>query len=249
MIIIKNHTQIEGIRRSGKFAASTLSYLSQFIQPSITTQELNDLAAKFIKDNGAKSACLNYRGFPAETCISINEEICHGIPGPRMLKNGDIVKIDITTILDGYYGDTCRTYPVGTVSEEAHNLIVAAKQCMVLGIQQVKAGNYFGDISIAVRKYADAFGYSINTQFTGHGVGIAFHEDPSIYYHFTKKRNGEIMQAGHVFTVEPMICVGKPDAIISESDHWTATTTDGKLSAQFEQTVLCTKYGFEILTK
>lgn len=248
MILIKTKEQIKGIRCSGALAAATLDYLVPFIRPEITTKELNDLAARFIKDHGAIPACLNYRGFPSEICISINEEICHGIPGPRKLKNGDIVKIDITTILNGYYGDTCRTYPVGEIDDKAHNLIVAAKQCMVLGIQRVRDGAYFGDIGIAVRKYADAFGYSVVHQFNGHGVGICFHEDPSISYYSTKKYNGPIMKSGMIFTIEPMICIGNPDAKINETDHWTASTKDSSLSAQFEHTILCTKNGHEILT-
>jgi methionyl aminopeptidase len=200
-------------------------------------------------EHGAKPACLGYRGFPTETCISVNEEICHAIPGTRTLKNGDIVKVDVTTIVNGYYGDTCRTFPVGFVDEKAHNLIAAAKQCMMLGIAAAKPGAYLGDIGIAIRKYTDAFGYSVVFQYCGHGTGLKFHEEPPVHYHTNKKRYGPILVPGIVLTIEPMINCGVPNAIINETDHWTASTADGELSAQFEHTIAITESGNDILTK
>ena len=245
-IIIKTEKQIEGIRKSSRLAAKTLKYLEPLIVPGITTGEINDLAEKFIRDNGATPACLNYRGFPKAVCTSVNEVICHGIPGDRALKEGDIINVDVTTILDGFYGDTCRMYAVGQVSESAQKIMDTAKKCLEIGIAQVRPGNRFGNIGHEIRKYATSQGYSVVWQFCGHGVGLKFHEDPQVN-HADQKDNGPRMKEGMTFTIEPMINEGVAEALILE-DHWTAITSDHKLSAQYEHTVLVTKTGVEILT-
>lgn len=248
MIIVKNPKQIEGIRKSCKLAASALTYIEQHVKEGVSTGYLDKLLEKFIRDNGAIPAPLGYHGYPKATCISLNEVICHGIPSDdRILKNGDILNIDVTTILNGYYGDTSRMYTVGEISEEAKKLIEVTKKCLDIGIQQVRPGNYFGNIGYEIAQYAHKMGYSVVEAFAGHGCGIRFHESPQIC-HIAPKDSGERMRKGFTFTIEPMICVGIPDAIINEIDGWTAVTKDGKLSAQFEHTILVGQTGYEILT-
>ncbi len=248
MIIVKNYKQVEGIRKSCRLAASALAYIEPFIKPGITTGELNQLLENFIIDHGAKPAPLGYKGYPAATCISVNEVICHGIPSfKQVLQNGDILNIDVTTILNGYYGDTSRMYSVGAISEEASKLLEVTRKCLEVGIQQVKPGNYFGNIGYAISQYAKSQGYGVVYQFCGHGVGVRFHEEPQIC-HAAPKDSGQKMRKGMTFTIEPMINIGVAEAVINEADGWTAVTKDGKLSAQFEHTVLVTQKGVEILT-
>jgi len=255
-ILIKTPEQVECIRKSCELASMTLDYLQPLVQPGVSTNELNDKAAIFIKDHGATSACKGYRGFPKETCISINETICHGIPSDKRLKDGDIVKIDVTTILNGYYGDTCRTFEVGNISKEASDLISIAKSCLDMGIIQVKPHASFDSISEAITLYAESNGYSVVNQFCGHGTGIEFHEPPQLDHHHSPSSRYskgfifpimEKMKVGMIFTIEPMINQGEPEGAILE-DKWTAVTCDGKLSAQFEHTVVVVEDGFQILT-
>lgn len=245
-IIIKTPKQIEGIRNSCVLAAKTLKHLEQFIVPGVTTGEINDIADSFIRDNGATPAPLNYKGFPKSVCTSVNEVICHGIPGDRKLLDGDIINVDVTTILDGYFGDTCRMYSVGEVSEAAQRLMSVTKKCLEIGIDQVKPNNRFGQIGHEIKKYANSEGYSVVWQFCGHGVGLKFHEDPQVN-HADHRHSGPRMLEGMTFTIEPMINEGVANAIILE-DAWTACTADNRLSAQYEHTVLVTKTGCEILT-
>lgn len=247
MIILKTKEQIEGIRKSCQLAAKTLKHLDQYMIPGITTLEINDIADKFIRDNGAIPAPLNYRGYPKATCISVNEVICHGIPNNRKLENGDILNVDITTILDRYYGDTCRMYTVGEISPEAKKLLEVTQNALNIGIEEVKPGSRIGNIGAAICDYAESQGYSVVYQFCGHGVGLKFHEDPQIN-HDAHRGTGAVMTPGMIFTVEPMLNEGVAEAVILE-DHWTAVTADRKLSAQYEHTVLVTKTGYEILTK
>jgi methionyl aminopeptidase len=248
-IIIKNKEQINGIRKSCKLAAETLNYLSDHIIPGISTEELDVLAAEFIKKNNAIAAPLNYNGFPKSICTSINEVVCHGIPCENdVLKNGDIINIDVTTILNGYYGDTSKTFAVGKVSKEAKDLIDVTEECLKIGIDQVYPNNYLGNIGYHIATFAKSKGYSVVYQFVGHGTGLKFHEDPNVF-HDAPKNSGPKLIPGTIFTIEPMISIGLPEVLISESDGWTATTIDKKLSAQFEHTVLVTEKKHEILTK
>ncbi len=247
-IRIKTAEQIEGIKKSCKLSFDALNHSEQFIKEGVTTAEIDAEIEVFIRDNGGIPAPLNYHGFPKSTCTSINEVICHGIPNDKdVLKNGDIIKIDVSTILDGYYGDTCKTFAVGTISDEAQNLLDAAKECLNAGIAQVKPDAEFGKIGKAITELASFRGYSVVYQFTGHGTGLALHEEPQVL-HDTSHYDTRKMKSGMIFTIEPMINVGVAEAVIDKSNRWAARTADGKLSAQFEHTLLVTDYGVEILT-
>ena len=247
-IIIKTAEQIEGIRRSAKLSGEALVYIEPYVKAGVTTEYLDQLIHQFIVERGAIPATLNYNGYTKSSCISLNEVVCHGVPSPKTtLKDGDILNIDVTTILDGYFGDTSKMYTVGTVSPEAQKLIDATKHCLDLGIQQVRPGNYVGNIGAAITRYAQAQGYSVVYEFCGHGVGVAFHEEPQID-HAARKNSGPKMRAGMTFTIEPMINQGKPRVKVDPTDGWTARTIDNMLSAQFEHTILVTDTGFEVLS-
>ncbi|MDP4207456.1 MAG: type I methionyl aminopeptidase [Bacteroidota bacterium] len=247
-ILIKTASQIEGIRRSSKLAGETLKYIEPFVNPGVHTEYLNQLIHQYIIDHGAIPATLNYGGYPKSCCISLNEVVCHGIPSPdTILKDGDILNIDVTTILDGYFGDTSKMYTVGTISPVAEKLIDVAKHCIDLGIREVRPENHFGNIGYAISRYATSKGFSVVFEFCGHGVGIKFHEAPDID-HAARKNSGPKMKAGMTFTIEPMINEGKARVKIDSKDGWTARTIDNKLSAQFEHTILVTPTGYEVLT-
>jgi methionyl aminopeptidase len=247
VIIIKSKRQIDGIRKSCQLAAQALKIIKPHVVAGTTTDELNERLKSFILEHGAKPAPLNYLGYPKETCISLNEVICHGIPGRQKLKNGDILNIDVTTILDGFYGDTSSMFVVGKIPNKTRKLLQITKECLNLGIAQIKPGNKTGAIGYAISRHAESAGYSVVTQFCAHGVGVEFHEDPQIN-HKAKKNDGIIMEPGMILTVEPMLNEGVPNVVIDEQDRWTARTADGKLSAQYEHTVLVTDVGHEILT-
>jgi methionyl aminopeptidase len=246
-IKIKNKEQIEGIRKSCKLAAETLKYLEEFAVAGNTTEFINAKAHEFMKKHHAIPATLNYNGYPASVCTSVNDVICHGVPGPYELKDGDILNIDVTTILDGYFGDTCKMFPIGQVSEEAERLMRVTRECLRLGMDQCYPGNRIGNIGYYINEHAVANGYSTVFQFCGHGVGLKFHEDPEIS-HIAPKNSGKRMKAGMTFTIEPMINEGKSRAKVDKNDGWTARTIDGKLSAQYEHTILITDNGCEALT-
>lgn len=246
MIILKSNEEIEKIRQSGRLASRTLDFAADHLKPGITTGNLDKLIHDFIRDHGAVPATLGYRGYPASSCISINEVVVHGIPGPRVVEEGDIVKIDVTTILDGYYGDTARTFCVGQVPARGRQLAEATEKAMYLGIAEVKNGARLGDIGAAIQEYIEPQGFSIVRDFVGHGVGREFHEEPSVA-HFGRRGTGLRLKTGMVFTIEPMINEGVWNVKILK-DKWTAVTVDGKLSAQFEHTVAVTPTGYEILT-
>ncbi len=246
-IIIKSPEQIEGIRKSSQLAAKTLKHLEQFVKPGITTLELDAIAEKFITEHGAKAATKGYKGYKHATCISPNDVVCHGVPNDYVVKDGDIINIDVTCILDGYYGDTCRMYEVGNVSEYAKKLVQVAKECLRLGINECRPGNHLGNIGYVINEHATKHGYSVVFEFCGHGVGIRFHEDPQVD-HIAKKNSGPILRPGMTFTIEPMINAGKARCKVDRKDGWTARTIDGKLSAQFEHTLLITEDGVEALT-
>lgn len=250
MIKIKTPEQIEGIRKSCKLAAQTLKFIDPYVIPGVSTGILDQLIHDFIKDHGAIPATLGYKGYNKSSCISINEVICHGIPNENtFLKEGDIVNVDVTTILNGYYGDTSKMFPVGAVSNEAQALMDITHSSMLKGILEVRPGNYFGNIGHAITNYAEEKGYSVVFEFCGHGVGIDFHEDPQISHYVLHKDTGPRMKENMTFTIEPMINQGKAKAIICEADKWTARTIDGLWSAQFEHTVLVTSNGVEVLTQ
>lgn len=246
-IIIKTPEQIAGIRRSSRLAAQTLDMIASYVKPGITTEELDNVCNAFILKNGGTSACIGYHGYPKFTCISIGDVVCHGIPNREtVLKDGDIVNVDVTTIVDGYFGDTSRTYLVGNVSEEEKRLVEMAKECLDIGIAEVRPGNRFGNIGYAIGTHAEKNGYGVVREYTGHGVGIRFHEEPYVV-HKAPKDSGPKMEPGMIFTIEPMINLGTHKTKLL-GDGWTVKTLDGKPSAQFEHTILVTETGYEILT-
>lgn len=247
-IIIKSAEQIEGIRKSSKLAGETLVYIEEFVKEGVDTEYLDSLIKKYIEDHGAVPATMNYNGYPKSCCISPNNVVCHGIPSKdTILKNGDILNIDITTILNGYYGDTSKMYTIGEISERADKLIRATKHCLDLGIQQVRPGNYLGNIGFFISRYATSQGFSVVYEYCGHGVGVDFHEEPQVD-HAAPKNSGPRLKPGMIFTIEPMINEGKPRVKVDMIDGWTARTVDNKLSAQFEHTILVTEKGHEVLT-
>ncbi|MDR2353143.1 MAG: type I methionyl aminopeptidase [Deltaproteobacteria bacterium] len=246
MIYIKSPDEIEKIRKSGRLAAQTLDYAQSKLKPGISTMALDKLIHDFIVSHKAIPATLNYKGFPASSCISINEVVVHGIPGQRVIQEGDIVKVDVTTILDGYFGDTCRTFKVGKVPELADKLVDATYEAMQLAIETVKNGSRLGDIGYAIQSHVEPLGFSVVRKFVGHGVGREFHEEPNVP-HYGKKNTGLKLKTGMVFTIEPMINTGSYDVDIL-ADDWTAVTVDGGLSAQFEHTLVVTPDGAEVLT-
>ncbi len=247
-IIIKTAAQIEGIRKSSQLAGNTLKFISDYVKEGVSTLYLDNLIDQYMRDNGAISATLGYHGFPKSSCISLNEVICHGIPNEKtILKEGDILNIDVTTILDGFFGDTSTMFTIGEVSKQASKLIEDTEDALYLGIEQVKPDNFFGNIGFAIGRFAKAKKYGVVYEFCGHGVGIEFHEEPQVE-HIAKFNSGEKMKAGMIFTIEPMINLGKTRAVIDKNDGWTARTIDNKLSAQFEHTILVTNDGYEILT-
>lgn len=250
MIIIKTPKQIEGIRKSSHLAAETLKYLSQFVKPGISTEELNQICHKFIVDHGAIPAPLNYEGFPKSVCISSNNIVCHGIPSKKeILKEGDIVNLDVTTILDGYYGDTSTMVPVGKISKESQKLIDVTRKCLMDSIKSLKPGKLLNDcVGKIIEPIAKRNGYSVVRELGGHGVGVGFHEDPFVY-HFNTRRENVVLKEGMIFTIEPMINAStNPQITLDRCDGWTIRTLDGCSSAQFEHTILITKNGYEILT-
>lgn len=251
MVLIKNASQIEGIRKSSLLAAQTLNYISTFVKPGISTEYLDQIAVKFISDHQAVAAPLNYGGFPKSICTSINNVVCHGIPSPKsVLKEGDIINIDVTTILDGYYGDTSATYAVGDISREASLLLDRTKRSLDLAIESIYPGKRLNAcVGQVIEKYIGQFGYSIVRELGGHGVGIKFHEDPFVF-HYSNREGDITLLPGMIFTVEPMVNLGKDWRVtIDSQDGWTVRTRDGSLSAQFEHTILVTDIGAEILTQ
>ncbi|MCT4639774.1 MAG: type I methionyl aminopeptidase [Bacteroidales bacterium] len=247
-IIIKTEEQIAGVRASAQLAGNTLKYISEYVKEGVSTLYLNDKIEEYIRDNGATPAPLNYNGFPKACCISLNNVICHGIPSDKeIIKEGDILNIDVTTILNGYYGDTSTMFTIGECTDKAFDLVEDTEHALYLGIEQVRPGNYFGNIGFAIGRYAKSKRYSVVYEFCGHGVGLKFHEEPQVE-HSASKNSGEIMRPGMIFTIEPMINIGKAKAVIDKEDGWTARTVDNMLSAQFEHTILVTDSGYEILS-
>ncbi|BBK37947.1 methionine aminopeptidase [Allostella sp. ATCC 35155] len=238
---------LEGMRRAGRLAAETLDFITPHVQPGITTERLDRLCHDFIVEHGAIPAPLNYKGFPKSICTSINHVVCHGIPGDKRLVDGDILNIDVTVILDGWYGDTSRMYLVGDkVPLKARRLVDVTYEAMMRGIRVVRPGATVGDIGHAIQSYAEAQRFSVVRDFCGHGIGRIFHDAPSIL-HYGRPGMGPMLRPGMFFTVEPMINAGRYDVKIL-ADGWTAVTKDKSLSAQFEHTVAVTETGYEIMT-
>lgn len=251
-IVLLSARELDKMRRVGRLAANLLNYLESMVQPGVSTQALNDEAERWTKAHGATSAQLGYAppGHPPFTgsiCTSVNEVVCHGIPNPKqILKDGDIVNIDVTPLLDGYHGDTSRTFLVGNPSAAARKLVEVTRECMMRGIAEIKPGARVGDIGAAIQDYAEANGFSVVREMVGHGVGREFHMEPQIP-HYGKRGRGLKLRSGMVFTVEPMLNQGTRN-IKCLADRWTVITQDKKLSAQFEHTVAVTEEGVEILT-
>ena len=245
-IILKEPHQIEGIRKSGKLLLSIIDQVEAMIRPGLRTEDINTLVHNETINAGAIPAPLNYKGFPKSVCVSVNDVICHGIPGDRVLKDGDIVNVDITPILDGYYADASKTFFVGTPSAGAKKIVSVAAESLKRGIEALRPGAPLGDVGYAIQTYAESQGCSVVREFVGHGVGIDFHEQPQVL-HFGSRGKGIVLVPGMVLTIEPMINLGKKELHVLE-DRWTAVTNDGSLSAQFEQTLLVTETGWESLT-
>ncbi len=246
-VVIKSPSEIEGMRVTCRLAAQVLHEAGKLVRPGISTEDINEFVHTFILQHDAIPAPLNYRGFPKSVCTSVNDVVCHGIPSRKeILKDGDIINIDVTTIVDGFHGDTSRTYFVGTPSPEAKKLVEVTEESMWRGIRAVKPGARIRDIGEAIQTYAEGFGYGVVREYVGHGVGRVFHEAPQIPHYKSKGANPRL-RPGMTFTIEPMINVGTYETYL-EPDGWTVRTADRKLSAQFEHTILATETGYEVLT-
>ena len=249
---INNEVDIEKMRIAGKLASEVLDYITNFVKPNVTTEELNRLCHEYmINIQKTIPAPLNYAPpghtpYPKSICTSVNNQICHGIPGEKILKKGDVVNIDITVIKNSYHGDTSRMFYVGEPSIQARRLCEITYESMWLGIKQVKPGNYLGDIGSAIQNHAEKNGFSVVREFCGHGIGKVFHEDPQIL-HYGSPGKGLKLEAGMIFTIEPMINAGKKDIKILP-DGWTVVTKDRSLSAQWEHTILVTEKSYEVMT-
>ena len=247
-ITIHKSEDFEKMRIAGKLAGEILDYITPFVEVGVTTNYLNDLCHKKIIENNAIPAPLNYRGFPKSICTSVNHVICHGIPSDKILKNGDILNIDVTVIVDGWHGDTSRMYFVGNdIPIKAKKLTQITYECMMMGIEKVKPEIHLGEIGFVIQNHAEKHGFSVVRDYCGHGIGKVFHAEPSVL-HYGKKNSGILLKEGMFFTIEPMINVGTFETLLSKHDGWTVTTRDKSLSAQFEHTIGVTKDGFEIFT-
>ena len=238
--------EFKKIRNAGKISSQCLDFISDKIKPGVKTQEIDDLCVNFLKKHNAVSAPLFYRGFPKSICTSVNHVVCHGIPSDKTLKEGDIVNVDVTSFVDGFHGDTSRTFCVGKVSVKAKNLVETTKEALERSIKTLKPGICLGDIGFEIQNFVEKNGFSVVRDFCGHGVGRNFHEEPNVL-HYGKKGTGPKLEEGMVFTIEPMVNAGKYETKLL-NDGWTAVTKDKSLSAQFEHTVGITNNGYEIFT-
>ncbi|WP_291424577.1 type I methionyl aminopeptidase [Deinococcus sp.] len=249
-VALKSAREVEIMRRAGGLVAETFRVLQPYIKPGVTTRELDRVAEEHIRKAGALPAYLGYgpknNPFPGTVCTSVNEVICHGIPGDRELKEGDIIGTDIGVLLDGYYGDACYTYTVGQVSPEVQGLVDTTRECLEAALKEVRPNARLGDIGHAIQSLAESRGYSVVREYTGHGIGKRLHEDPTVY-HWGARYTGLKLQPGMVFTIEPMINLGVPETSL-QADGWTVTTADKKPSAQFEHTLVVTPKGYDVLT-
>ena len=246
--LIKTPEQIEGIRRSGVVNTGVLDLVESEIKEGMSTEQIDKLVYEYTMDHGAIPAPLHYEGFPKSVCTSINEVVCHGIPSEKeILRDGDIINVDVSTILDGYYSDASRMFMIGNVSPAKRRLVEVAKECLQIGMEVAKPFSFVGDIGHTIQKHAEKNGYSVVRDLCGHGVGLEFHEEPEVT-HFGKKGTGMLLVPGMVFTIEPMINMGRYDVYIDADDNWTVLTDDGLPSAQWEHTFVMTDHGLEILT-
>ena len=247
--ILKTIPQIEGIKKSARLNTAVLDHVAEHIHAGMSTEEIDRLVYDFTVSHGGIPAPLHYQGFPKSVCTSINNEVCHGIPDESIiLEEGDIINVDVSTILDGYFSDASRMFMIGNVSERARKLVEVTKECVELGLAQAKPWNHLGDIADAINTYAKANGYSVVEDIGGHGIGLEFHEDPWVSY-VTPKGSDMLLVPGMIFTIEPMINEGSPDFFVDEENEWTVYTEDDGLSAQVEYMVLITEDGAEVLTK
>lgn len=246
MIIIKSKSEIDKMRKAGKIVYDTHQYLKKYIKAGISTKKLNDLADKYITSRGADLSFKGLYGFPGSICISINDEVVHGIPSSRVLKEGDLVKIDIGACFEGYHGDSAWTYPVGKISDEAQHLLEHTEKALYEGIKEAKLGNRIGDISFAIESYAKEHKLAVVKELVGHGVGKEVHEDPNVP-NFGKKGSGPLLKEGMTIAIEPMLNLGSPEIYILDDD-WTIVSDDSSLSAHFEHTIAITKDKAIILT-
>ena len=251
-VTIKTGSEIEGMRVAGRLGSEVLDYITPFVKPGVTTGELDRLCHDYMVNvQGTVPAPLNYAPsghapYPKSICTSVNNQVCHGVPGDKVLKNGDIVNLDITVIKDGWHGDTSRMFVVGDATPQARRLIQITYEAMWIGIRAVRPGAHLGDIGHAIQRFAESHGYSVVLEFCGHGIGRNFHEEPQVL-HYGKAGTGPMLEPGMVFTIEPMINAGKA-AISQLPDGWTIVTRDRSLSAQFEHTIAVTETGYEVLT-
>lgn len=248
--MIKSKEQIEGIRESAKINNGLLDAINKNIRAGMSTEEINTLAHDYTVSRGGTPADLNYNGFPKSICTSVNNEVCHGIPSKdTILKEGDIINVDATTMLNGYYSDASRMFEIGKISNEARKIVDVTKECLYKGIDEIIPWKTcLGDIGAVIQEHAESNGYSVVREFGGHGVGIAIHEEPFVY-HFGKRGTGMLLVPGMVFTIEPMINGGSHKIFVDKKNGWTALTDDGALSAQWEHTLLVTEDGVEIISK
>ena len=247
--IIKTKEQIEKIKESAKINNAVLDLVGENIKAGMSTEDINKIVHEYTVSQGAIPAPLGYGGFPKSICTSINDEICHGIPSENIiLKDGDIINVDVSTIYNGYYSDASRMFMIGNVSDKAKKLVQVTKECLEKGIEAVKPWGHIGDIGAAIQKHAEENGYSVVRDFGGHGIGLQFHEDPFVF-HYGSKNEGMILVPGMIFTIEPMINEGSYDLYIDAENEWTAYTDDGSLSAQWEHMILVTEDGVEIIAK
>lgn len=247
--MIKNEAEIAAIRESAKINTAVLDEVARHIHEGMTTQDIDDIVYRFTKEHGAIPAPLNYEGFPKSVCTSVNDQICHGIPSKDViLKSGDIINVDVSTIYKGYYSDASRMFCIGEVSPEAQRLVDVTRECLKLGIAAIKPWGHLGDIGAAIAKHAHENGYSVVVEFVGHGVGLQFHEEPMVP-HYGTEGTGVLLAPGMIFTVEPMINQGSADLYVDRENNWTSYTCDGKLSAQWENMILVTEDGIEILSE
>ena len=246
MITLKSPHEIELMRRAGKITAAARAYAGELVKPGVTTHEIDRAVEHFIRKQGAVPSFLHYNGYPASACISVNDEIIHGIPGPRVLQEGDIVSVDVGAYIGGFHGDCAATFPCGRISPEAQDLIDVTRQSFFEGIKFAKAGNHLNDISAAIQKYAESFGFGVVRDLVGHGIGSHLHEDPEIP-NFARKRKGILLQPGMTLAIEPMITEGSYEVVWLDDD-WTVMTEDGGWAAHYENTILITEGEPEILS-
>lgn len=247
-IELKSQKEIDAIRASSQMAAETLLIVGEQLRAGMTTDDINTIVHEDTIRRGAYPSPLNYKGFPKSVCTSVNEIVCHGIPGAQVLKNGDIVNVDVTTFYKGFHGDTSATFYIGQPSANARHVVEVCRKALDLGIAEVKDGARFGDIGAAIQEYVEQNGCGVVRDFVGHGIGRRFHEAPQVK-HYGKRGTGERMRVGMVFTIEPMVNEGSWEVEVDPRDKWTVRTADRSLSAQFEHTIAVTKNGCEILTQ